>query len=281
MPEGDTLRRVASRLRPALEGQALVRFEAPRLSGETPAAGEVIESVEARGKHLLVHFAGGLSLRTHLRMTGSWHLCRVGERWQRPRSQARVLLEAANGWLAVCFNAPEVETYRRTDAKALPGALAALGPDLCDAAPDLDAVLARLTTLPPDTEVGDALLNQRVASGIGNVYKSESAWAVRLDPFTRLGDLGPDARRALYAAAHRLLRANVGGGSRVTHPGGVAVYGRSGRPCPRCGALVKVRRQGVHARSTYWCPGCQVRPTPSAAPAGSPGNSREGDLDGR
>jgi endonuclease-8 len=264
---------VATRLRPALEGQELVRFEASRWRGEVPAAGELIESVEARGKHLLVHFAGGLSLRTHLRMTGSWHLYRVGERWGRPRSQLRVLVEAANGWQAVCFNAPEVETYRRNEAGDVPEAVAALGPDLCDAAPDLDAVLARLATLPPEAEVGDALLNQRVASGIGNVYKSEAAWAVGLDPFTLVAELGPDARRRLYATAHRLLRANLGGGSRVTHEGGVAVYGRAGRPCPRCGTLVKVRRQGPHARSTYWCPGCQGR---SSRSGGSSGNSREG-----
>ena len=258
MPEGDTIERVAARLRPALEGQQVVRFEAPRLRGERPGPGTLVEGVEARGKHLLVHFAGGLSLRTHMRMSGSWHLYRAGERWRRPRGQLRVLVEAGNGWQAVCFAAPEVETYRR-DAGP-PRALAALGPDLSEADVDLDAVLARLAGLPPATEVGDALLDQRVAAGVGNVYKSEACFACRVDPFAPVGDLDDGLRRRLYEVAHRQLRANLGGGARRTHDQGLAVYRRPGRPCPRCGAAVKVRRQGPHARSTYWCASCQVLP---------------------
>lgn len=290
MPEGDTLVKVAARLRPALAGHRLVRFEAPRLHGPVaarPAPGEAIDGVDSRGKHLLVHFGGGLSLRTHLRMSGSWHLYRVGEGWQRPRREMRVLVEADNGWLAVCFNAPEVELYRRpvhdggaTAAAATatatatatvagrgdgPGAVARLGPDLCVADPDLDVVLGRLDRLDGAVEVGDALLDQQVAAGIGNVYKSEACFARHLDPFTPLAALDAGERRRLYATAHRLLRANLGGGPRRTHGAGLAVYGRPGRPCPRCGATIRVRRQGPHARATYWCPGCQRRPT--AAPA--------------
>jgi len=279
MPEGDTLYKVAARLRPVLEGQDLVQFEAPRLRpGVRPARGARIEEVEARGKHLLVHFGGGVSLRTHLRMSGSWHLYRRGERWQRPRHQLRVLVEAANGWQAVCFNAPEVEVYRRSrepspsvappDAArgatgAVPAALARLGPDLCEPDADLDAVLARLARLGAHddaVEVGDALLNQTVAAGVGNVYKSEACFACRLDPFTPLADLADDDRRALYATAHRMLRANLGAGPRRTHSSGLAVYGKPGRPCPRCGTPIRVRRQGPHARATYWCPSCQSRP---------------------
>jgi endonuclease-8 len=268
VPEGDTLYRVAARLRPALEGQELVRFEAPRLrGGARPALGTRIEAVEARGKHLLVHFAGGVSLRAHLRMSGSWHLYRRGERWQRPRHQLRVLVEAANGWQAVCFNAPEVETYRRPDAPTsdggAPPAVARLGPDLCGPHADLDAVLDRLDRLDRHdggVEVGDALLDQTVAAGIGNVYKSEACFACRLDPFTPLVELADDDRRALYGTAHRMLRANLGAGPRRTHATGLAVYGKPGRPCPRCGTPIRVRRQGPHARATYWCPSCQARP---------------------
>lgn len=280
MPEGDTLAKVAARLRPALDGQRLVRFEAPRLRGPVtarPAPGEAIDGVESRGKHLLVHFGGGLSLRTHLRMSGSWHLYRAGERWQRPRREMRVLVEADNGWLAVCFNAPDVELYRRPaphdEAAATaastgaasgrgdgPGAVERLGPDLCLPDPDLDAVLGRLDRLDGTVEVGDALLNQQVAAGVGNVYKSEACFARHLDPFTPLAALDAAARRRLWATAHRQLRDNLGSGPRRTHGAGLAVYGRPGRPCPRCGATIRVRRQGPHARSTYWCPGCQRRP---------------------
>jgi endonuclease VIII len=259
MPEGDTLHRVAARLRPALAGRQLTKIEAPRLRGERPRAGDRIEGVEAQGKHLLVHFAGGLSLRTHLRMNGSWHLYAPGEHWRRPRGQMRVALEVDGGWQAVCFAAPDVETYRR----GAPGVLDALGPDLCGPDVDLDAVLDRLdATASPDAELGEVLLDQRVAAGVGNVYKSEVCFACRLDPFTPLAELGDADRRRVYALAHRLLRANLGGGPRRTQPGpgGLAVYRRPGRPCPRCGTTIKVRRQGPHARATYWCPGCQIRP---------------------
>lgn len=276
MPEGDTLSKVASRLRPALAGRHLVRFEAPRLRGPgaaRPAPGEAIVGVEPRGKHLLVHFGGGLSLRTHLRMSGSWHLYRSGERWQRHRREMRVLVEADNGWVAVCFNAPDVELYRRPAVAEAstpgrgrgPAAIERLGPDLCAAEPDLDVVLGRLDRLDGTVEVADALLDQQVAAGVGNVYKSEACFACHLDPFTPLAALDAAERRRLFATAHRLLRANLGGGPRRTHGVGLAVYGRPGRACPRCGVTVRVRRQGPHARSTYWCPGCQRRPAPRPA----------------
>ncbi|HEX8805009.1 MAG TPA: DNA-formamidopyrimidine glycosylase family protein [Acidimicrobiales bacterium] len=259
MPEGDTLHRVATRLRPALAGHTLVRFEAPLLRGPRPAPGDTIDEVEAQGKHLLVHFGGGLSLRTHLRMSGSWHLYRPGERWRRPRGQLRVAIEADSGWEAVCFAAPDVEVYRRRGAP--PGAVARLGPDLCRPGAPVPEAVERLAALvPPETEVGVALLDQRVAAGIGNVYKSEVCFACGVDPFTPVGDVDGPLRERLYATAHRLLRANLDGGPRRTRADGLAVYGRAGRACPRCGTAVAVGRQGEHARVTYWCPGCQRRP---------------------
>jgi endonuclease-8 len=257
VPEGDTLFRVANRLRPALEGRTVVGFEAPTLRGERPRPGERITGVEARGKHLLVHFDGGLTLRTHMRMTGSWHLYRQGERWRRPRGQLRVAIAVDGGWTAICFAAPEVETFRRGGPE--PRGLATLGPDLSVAGVDLDAVLARVASTPPETEVGVALLDQRIAAGVGNVYKSEVCFACALDPFTPIGDLDDARRRRVWTVAARLLQANQGEGPRVTHAGGLAVYGKPGRACPRCGVAVRVRRQGDQARSTYWCPGCQHR----------------------
>ncbi|HEX8580961.1 MAG TPA: DNA-formamidopyrimidine glycosylase family protein, partial [Acidimicrobiales bacterium] len=108
MPEGDTIHRTAARLRPALEGRVVRRFEAPRLEGEAagrPRVGVAVAGVEARGKHLLVHFADGLTLQTHLRMSGSWHLYREGERWHRGAHLARAVV-GVDGWVAVCFSAP-------------------------------------------------------------------------------------------------------------------------------------------------------------------------------
>jgi endonuclease-8 len=259
--EGDTIHRVAERLRPALAGALLVRFEAPRLVGVRPWPGTRIDDVEAHGKHLLVHFDGGLSLRTHLRMSGSWHLYRAGERWRKPAYLARVVIGVDTGWEAVCFSAPEVATYRRA---AGPRVLTGLGPDLCRAdslePTTLDAVLGRLAVADPDTAVADALLDQQIASGIGNVFKSEVCFAVGLDPFTALAELDEAARREVWTTAARQLRANLGPGPRRTHPRGLAVYGRLGRPCYTCGTPVRMARQGEFARSTYWCPRCQRRP---------------------
>jgi endonuclease VIII len=260
VPEGDTLFRTAARLRPALAGHALTRFEAMRLVGDRPRIGTRIDDVEARGKHLLVHFDGGLTLRTHLRMTGSWHIYRDGERWRKGGHLARAVVGADSGWVAVCFQAPVVETYHRSLGEPAP--LASLGPDLCldDGLDDevLDTVLERVTALADDrTELGEALLDQRIAAGVGNVYKSEVCFACGVDPFTPVADLDEPTRRRLWATAARQLRANLHRADRVTWGDGLAVYGRRGQPCPRCGTPVRMQRQGEQARSTYWCPSCQ------------------------
>ncbi|HZB71948.1 MAG TPA: DNA-formamidopyrimidine glycosylase family protein, partial [Acidimicrobiales bacterium] len=185
MPEGDTIHRTARTLHAALAGRRVVRFEAPRLRVRPFPDGTVVEGVEARGKHCLVRFDDGRVLHTHMRMTGSWHLYRPGERWRKSPGAARVVLEVAptgdrDGWVAVCFAAPVVELV---DEAAGPVA-AHLGPDLCRVDADLDEAARRLGALPAATELGDALLDQRVAAGIGNVYKSEACFAAALDPFT-------------------------------------------------------------------------------------------------
>jgi len=215
-----------------------------------------VTGVDAVGKHLLVRFAqpeGTLLLRTHLRMTGSWYLYRTGDRRLRPAWQERVVVEV-DGWQAVCCNAPVVETLWE---QGVPAAIASLGPDLCEPAADLDEVVRRIDVFAaPDDEVAPVLLDQRIAAGIGNVYKSEALFARRLHPGTPLAALEQEARRALWEAAARQLRANLHTvGSRVTVPGGLAVYGRARRPCRRCGTPVERAVQA--GRSTYWCPRCQ------------------------
>lgn len=281
MPEGDTLHRAAARLRPALVGATLRRFEAPRLLGDRPRPGVGITAVEAVGKHLLIHFDDGLALRTHLGMPGSWHLYREGERWRKPRHLLRALV-GVDGWDAVCFSAPQVQTYR----PARPGGplgtardpLAHLGPDLCTVDVDLDAAVARVATVAdPDAPIAVTLLDQRVAAGIGNVYKSEVLHRCRVDPFLPTAAVPVEVRARLYDVAHRLLLANLTTTRRTTvagPAGTLAVYGRARRPCRVCGTPVQMTRHGEQNRSTYWCPRCQ--PPGADGTAALPGAPRGG-----
>jgi endonuclease VIII len=248
MPEGDTIHRTAARLDQALGGRELTRFEAPRLLFAPFPEGTIIEGAEAVGKHCLVRFDDGRTLRTHMRMTGSWHLYRPGERWRKRPAAMRALVGVAD-WEAVCFAAPEVELVR-DDAAAATGHL---GPDLCrdDAAVGLAARLL-VEHSPPDREIGDALLDQRIACGVGNVWKSESLFAERIDPFRGVASLSEDDRVRVLATASRLLREQI---ARPT--GQREVYGRRGQPCRCCGTAIAWRPQGQHRRGTYWCPTCQ------------------------
>ena len=258
MPEGDTIHRTAATLSRAIARGSITRFEVPGLRArqvpQAPRPGELVERVAARGKHLLIRCSGGLTLHTHLRMSGSWHLYRPDERWRRTRTM--VVAIGTPTIDAICFAAPIVELL---DDRGLERhrVLRALGPDLGDAGADLDEVERRAERYDPHAEVGVLLLDQTVASGVGNVYRAEVAWACRVDPFRPIHTLDRATRRELFATAHRLLRANLGTSRRTTVPGGLAVYDRAGRPCPRCGHAIETRRQGEQARSTWWCPGCQ------------------------
>ncbi|MDQ2677860.1 MAG: hypothetical protein M3Y51_03880 [Actinomycetota bacterium] len=266
MPEGDTIHNLATRLRPALAGEVLERFEAPHLSGDRPRAGERIEVVEAVGKHLLIRFSGGLTLNTHLRMNGSWHLYPVGRRWREPPHLMRCYI-GVHDWQAVCFAAPLVRTFptRRSGTPLDP--LAHLGPDLCLEHPGGNAVdsevvarcIGRMDELEidPSTPIGEVLLDQRVGNGIGNVYKSDVCWIERVNPFDPLAAVDRDTRARLISTASRLLHVNLRPGRRRTVPGGLAVYGRRGKPCRRCGTAVRVAKEGDLERITYWCPTCQ------------------------
>jgi endonuclease-8 len=256
VPEGDTIHRAAARLAPALAGSVVERFDA-RAPRPHPRRGERITSVEAKGKHLIVSFEGGLVLDTHMGMTGSWHLYASGQRWRRPAHLARVVIDVP-GWTAVCFAAPTV----RLAPSARTGHL---GPDLCDPTADLGACARLVRRLDATTEVADALLDQRVFAGVGNVFKSEVCFACRVHPRSHVGALDDDTVRRLVETAARQLRANLKGSARTTvggRPGELAVYGRARRPCRRCGTPIVTARTGRPSRSTYWCPTCQsARPT--------------------
>jgi endonuclease-8 len=267
VPEGDTIRRLAGILDDALRGKALTRIEVRRdpRGRRPPERGTTVESVEARGKHLLVHLGDGSVLHTHMHMDGSWHVYRTGERWRAPGREARVILEADDGTQAVCFSAPLVELRTAGDTRPTRAtrALAELGPDLCDPEPDFDEALRRLAEVAstaPEAPVGEVLLDQRVAAGVGNVYRSEVLWACRTNPFTPLGSADDASRRALYTTAHEQLRANLDEWRRVTWQDGLAVYDRSGRPCPRCRTAIRRSEIGRSRRSVWWCPTCQPEP---------------------
>lgn len=262
MPEGDTIHRAAARLHAALAGRRLTRLEAPRLARPMPPAGTAVARVEARGKHLLVHFDDGHVLHTHLRMDGAWRVRATGTA-RGPSSRVRVLL-GDEEVQAVCRDAPVVELL---DAAALDRhpTLRRLGPDLCDADVDLDEVVARVAThTVAGQPLADALLDQRIAAGIGNVYASEVAFLAGRHPATPVDAVDVATRHAVWATAARLLRANLDGPRRTTVPdapdGSLWVYERHGRPCRRCGTPVAVGRLGRHARSAWWCPSCQPDP---------------------
>jgi endonuclease VIII len=272
MPEGDTIFRAAATLHRALAGEVVTRFatvlpKLARVDEDRPIAGRTVLSAEAAGKHLLLRFSGDLVLRTHMRMSGSWHLYRPGERWRRPRAAMRIVVETAP-FVAVGFDVPEAELL---DARGVARhrALRALGPDLL--APEFDAAEAtRRIRSRPEEAVGDAVLNQRALAGAGNVFKSEILFVAGVNPFRPVASLSAEELDAVLAIARRLLRANVG---ERAGPGAASaarrttgrvdpsarrwVYGRGGEACRRCGDAVRFARQGRDARGTYWCPTCQ------------------------
>ena len=252
MPEGDTLFNTALTLRPALLGESLTAVNIRSRGMYRLRVGDVVRSVEAVGKFLEIVVERGLALRTHLHMTGVWHLYEQGERWRRPRHLARAVLETESH-VAVCFAAPTFEVGPAADDR-----LAHLGPDLCHTDVDLDAVLERVASSDPSTEIAEVLLDQRLAAGIGNVYKNEVLWACEVSPFRPLADVDEPMRLRLYETAAEQLQANLGRWKRQTHPKGLAVYNRAGQGCYRCLGRIRTIEHGDIGRRTWWCADCQT-----------------------
>ena len=251
MPEGDTLHRIARTLQATLAGKTVTRFETAlpklaRVDDQTPIRGRTVESVRAVGKHLLISFSGGLELRTHLRMNGSWHIYRTGERWQRPRIDMRIVITTEE-WEAVGFNIPVAE-FCNVDAPV------PVGPDLLGKEIDVGEAVQRLRVLSGE-EIAEALLNQRAISGIGNIWKSETLFACRVSPFKKVESLDDETLREIVTTARKLLQRSAASSSRSRF----SVYGRGGQPCRRCGTPIEMRRQGPGARVTFWCPRCQLQ----------------------
>lgn len=265
MPEGDTIFRAARALHRALAGRTVTGFESvfphlARIDVDHPLRGRTIERVSARGKHLLMAFSGDLVLRTHMRMNGSWHIYRPGERWQRPHHEMRIVIRT-DGFEAVAFSVPVAEFHTAAELDREPS-LRELGPDPLAADFDAEEAVRRIAAR-TDVEIADALLDQRAIAGLGNVLKSEVLFACRVSPFSRVADLAPNDIAALVAKAHRLMRVSAVTGVRQTtgrdNPAArLWVYGRAGQPCRRCGTPISRVKQGPNARSTYWCPRCQT-----------------------
>lgn len=272
MPESDAIYRSAAALRTALLGKELSRFEAPRLIGIRPSNGRVIEEVHSHGKHIEIIWDDGVVLHTHMRMFGSWHLYRVGERWKKPKDHAHVVIVVSD-WVAVCFNASVVETFRDFDPRRHP-ILGRHGPDLCRMDAELEECVDRMMNYQEsDTAIADVLLDQRVMCGVGNVYRCELLWACEIHPWALVGSLKRGECRELVMSAFEMVQANLNHtphGAATDFNGGLAVYGRQGKPCRRCGDVIKVTHHGEAHRVLYWCPNCQVIHQPLMRPNFTP-----------
>jgi endonuclease-8 len=250
MPEGDALHRAAERLR-VLEGE-VVAVETPHpraavLRLPERLDGLRLERVEAVGKNLLLRFEGGLLLRSHLRMSGRWRVQAAG---QEPYGTPWLVLRGAERQ-AVLWNGPVLELTRGRSP-----AVVRLGPDVLADPPDEEAMVARLRGSGPSRQVGDALLDQRLLSGIGNMWKAEILFEAEISPWRPIGELSERELERIVGEATRLMR-----GGRRSH----RVYRRAGRPCPRCGAAIRSYPQGDEARMAYWCRRCQAGTGPAKA----------------
>jgi endonuclease-8 len=266
MPEGDTIHRAARVLHKALAGKQVTRFETvfpqlARIDEDAPLAGRTIERVAAAGKNLLIELSGDLHLHTHMRMNGSWHIYRPGERWQKPRSEMRIVL-ATEDYVAVAFNVPVAEFH---DARSLARQddLRLIGPDLLGETFDAGEAVRRIRAR-NNEEIADVLLNQRVVSGIGNEYKSELLFLRGISPFRKVESITDEELHELLRVARRVMQMNVAkrdGGRETTgsldRSQRLYVYARRGQPCRKCGTKIEMTKQGRDVRVTFWCPACQ------------------------
>ena len=260
MPEGDTIHAAARRVGAALVGREIVAIETPQPRHALDRwperlAGRSVRSVDARGKHLFVRFEGDLTLHSHLRMGGWWGVFRRGERWRRSPRRAWLVIRTPEHEV-VQFDGPVLELMTEGRTR-FDRRLAALGPDILADDFDPGDVLRRLRSDDPTRGVGDALLDQRNVAGVGNMWKSEACWAARVSPWRALAKTADDEVERILGAARPLMQASVERGGRGSGSE-LEVFGRSGRPCPRCGTPIRARGQGDDNRTTYWCEGCQA-----------------------
>ena len=240
MPEGDTIFRIARTLDAAMAGKVVTRFETvfPKLE-RGDIKGRTVQRVRSVGKNLIFDFSGDLTLRTHLRMNGSWHLYRAGERWRKARDDMRIVI-ATEEFEAVGFNIPVAELNSEPS----------VGPDLLGETLDVDEAARRIRAREGE-EIGNVLMNQQVVAGIGNIYKSEVLYVCGVNPFTPVESLDDVALQRIVNKGRAILLRSTRERPRFQ------VYERRGEPCRKCGTRIEYRKQGPDVRGTYWCPKCQ------------------------
>jgi endonuclease-8 len=259
MPEGDTIRTAANRVGAALIGRDIESIETPhprfRKDGwPQKLAGRSVRAVDTHGKHLMIRFEGGLTIHSHLRMTGSWGVYPRGRRWHRGRHRAWLVIRTADSEV-VQFDGPVLELM--TDGRTrFDPRITQLGPDVL--ADEFEAVrfIRRLREDDQTRALGDALLDQRIVAGIGNMWKAEGCWRAQIDPWRRLRDVSDAEALAIIDAVRPPMQESVEFGFPKSEK--LFAYKRAGTPCPRCGSKIKARGQGDDNRTTYWCPGCQT-----------------------
>ncbi|MEX2167693.1 MAG: DNA-formamidopyrimidine glycosylase family protein [Pirellulales bacterium] len=284
MPEGDTIFRTARTLRQVLSDQLIERAKARVFTdGATTGfpgsvnlipgphfaigqqwhpvesfAGRIVEAVEPQGKHMVIVLDDGRAIHSHLGMTGAWHVYRPGEPWQKPEKRARLVLEVS-GFVVICFTPMVLELCSPT-ALRRHRFINGLGPDLLAPEIDIDDMIARFRRH-NRAPIGEAVMNQTIVCGIGNIYKSELLFLSNINPFAPVSSLADDALRDLLELARDLMRQNLQEPERTTRYQGdghrLWVYPRTGQPCFLCGTTIQIRRQGELGRTTYWCARCQ------------------------
>jgi endonuclease VIII len=249
VPEGDTIAWAANRLRPVLEGRVPDEIASPR-NPDWPRrlAGRAIARIDTHGKHLFLHFEGGMVLHSHLGMTGYWAVVREapspGGTWLTLRRGERWVVQRRGPTLELL-----TEGRVRFDQR-----LSALGPDVLAPSFDAERFLALLRSDDPTRTLGDGLLDQRNVAGIGNIWKAEGCWEAEVDPWRRLAAVNDEEALAVIERIRPRMLRSAEHGPRAIEP---RVYNRAGRPCPRCRTIIGARGQGDANRTTYWCPGCQ------------------------
>jgi endonuclease-8 len=257
VPEGDTIHHAANRIRPVLAGHVPdeIRTPHPRFGRDRWAerlAGRAVESVDAHGKHLFLRFEGELTIHSHLRMTGAWRVLAPGGRPGRPWRQLWLSLRRGDREV-LQFNGPVLELMTESRTR-FDQRLALLGPDILAEEFDTARFLRRLRDDDPTRPIGDALLDQRTVAGIGNLWRAEGCWLAELDPWRPTGQVADEEAVAVIEALRPRMARSARDGNQTRFK---QIYGRSGKPCPRCGGKIQARSQWDDGRTAYWCPSCQ------------------------
>jgi endonuclease VIII len=259
MPEGDTIHYAANRIRPVLAGHVPDELATPhprfaRDRWPERLAGRAVTSVDAHGKHLFLRFEGGLTIHSHLRMTGTWRVLDATQRATRSPRTLWLVLRRGNRRV-LQFNGPVLELMTESRTR-FDQRLSLLGPDILAAEFDRERFLRRLREDDPTRPIGDALLRQQNLAGIGNLWKVEGCFAAEIDPWRPTGKVSDEEALRIVDEVRPRMQQSARDGNQTRWR---QIYGRAGQPCPRCGAASRIRQRGQwdDNRPTYWCPECQ------------------------